>query len=290
MATWKKIIVSGSQAHLAAVTASLGIVVGTSGPNQTIGTTQGTTQLTGSFTGSFTGVFNGTITSATSASYVNVVQDSTNATRYLTFVDSDNTAPGLYEELKTDAGITYNPSNDTLTLSGDLAVNGGDITTTSTTFNLLAGATSTLTVGAASTTSSFGGQVIVTGDLTVNGDTTFINTTNLLVEDQFVLFGSGSIANKDGGIVIQSSTGANQGYGFIYDTDTDRWYMQDGASATTGLGAISYTTTAGVVSVQRDTVANKPADGTGPLYGGSANGWGNMYIESDGDNDIWIYV
>jgi len=243
MATWKKIIVSGSQAHLAAVTASLGIVVGTSGPNQTIGTTQGTTQLTGSFTGSFTGVFNGTITSATSASYVNVVQDSTNATRYLTFVDSDNTAPGLYEELKTDAGITYNPSNDTLTLSGDLAVNGGDITTTSTTFNLLAGATSTLTVGAASTTSSFGGQVIVTGDLTV-----------------------------------------------IYDTDTDRWYMQDGASATTGLGAISYTTTAGVVSVQRDTVANKPADGTGPLYGGSANGWGNMYIESDGDNDIWIYV
>ena len=40
--------------------------------------------------------------------------------------------------LGTDAGLTYNKSTDTLTIAGDLAVNGGDITTTSTaTFNIV---------------------------------------------------------------------------------------------------------------------------------------------------------
>ena len=53
MATWKKIIVSGSNAELAQVTASVGLLVGS---NQSISTTQVTTKLTGSFTGSFTGV------------------------------------------------------------------------------------------------------------------------------------------------------------------------------------------------------------------------------------------
>jgi len=41
----------------------------------------------------------------------------------------------------TDSGITYNQTTDSLTLTGDLAVNGGDITTTASTFNLLNGAT-----------------------------------------------------------------------------------------------------------------------------------------------------
>lgn len=56
MATWKKIIVSGSNAELAQVTASIGVLVGS---NQVIGTTQAATRLTGSFTGSFTGGFTG---------------------------------------------------------------------------------------------------------------------------------------------------------------------------------------------------------------------------------------
>ena len=52
MATWKKIIVSGSVAELASVSASVGVLVGT---NQQIQPTQANTRLTGSFTGSFTG-------------------------------------------------------------------------------------------------------------------------------------------------------------------------------------------------------------------------------------------
>jgi hypothetical protein len=53
MATWKKVIVSGSQAELAALSASIAVLVGT---NQQITTEQSSTFLTGSFTGSFKGV------------------------------------------------------------------------------------------------------------------------------------------------------------------------------------------------------------------------------------------
>jgi hypothetical protein len=52
MASWKKVLVSGSAGEFSSVTASVGLQVGN---NQVIGTTQGTTSLTGSFTGSFTG-------------------------------------------------------------------------------------------------------------------------------------------------------------------------------------------------------------------------------------------
>lgn len=40
-----------------------------------------------------------------------------------------------------DAGLTYNKTTDSLTISGDLAVNGGDITTSSSTLNIAAGTT-----------------------------------------------------------------------------------------------------------------------------------------------------
>jgi hypothetical protein len=54
MPTWQKIIVSGSNAELNTLSASLGIRVGN---NQIIGTTQATTRLSGSFSGSHTGTF-----------------------------------------------------------------------------------------------------------------------------------------------------------------------------------------------------------------------------------------
>jgi len=50
MASWKKVLVSGSAGEFTSVTASAGLRVGT---NQTISTTQAV--LTGSFTGSFSG-------------------------------------------------------------------------------------------------------------------------------------------------------------------------------------------------------------------------------------------
>jgi hypothetical protein len=52
MASWKKVLVSGSAGEFSSITASVGLRVGT---NQVIGIDYATTQLTGSFSGSFFG-------------------------------------------------------------------------------------------------------------------------------------------------------------------------------------------------------------------------------------------
>jgi hypothetical protein len=64
-------------------------------------------------------------------------------------------------------------------------------------------------------------NLILTGDLTVQGTTTSIETTNLLVEDKFVLLNSGS-ANPDvGGIIIDEGSGA--GHAFIFNNSSGRF-------------------------------------------------------------------
>lgn len=71
------------------------------------------------------GNFNaGTITAslsgnASSADQIKTTTRSTAATHYLTFVDSDNVS-ATAETLYTDAGITYNPSTNDLTASGNV--------------------------------------------------------------------------------------------------------------------------------------------------------------------------
>jgi hypothetical protein len=105
---------------------------------------------------------------------------STNASFFLTFVDSDN-GTAAAETLYTDAGISYNPSTDNLTISGDVAINGGDLTTTATAFNILDTTATTINAFGAATTAniSYDGTVssetnISTG-IVASGQTKVIN-------------------------------------------------------------------------------------------------------------------
>jgi hypothetical protein len=103
MATWKKLIVSGSVAELASVSASVGILVGA---NQQIQPAQTGTYLTGSFTGSFTGDGSGL----------------TNVTATATFPTSN-----LADLASTDKFFTSNGGNSYTTygqLLSDLAGSG----------------------------------------------------------------------------------------------------------------------------------------------------------------------
>ena len=105
--------------------------------------------------------------------------------------------------------VTIAASSGNVTLLGDIAVNGGDITTTSasaTLFNSNATAISIGSAGTSITIGSAGGtgtttvnnnlavtkNVTVTGDLTVNGAMTTVNTTNLEVKDSVIGFGFAS--------------------------------------------------------------------------------------------------
>jgi hypothetical protein len=78
-------------------------------------------------------------------------------------------------------------------------------------------------IGAATGTS-----LVLSGDLTVNGDLVTLNTTNLAVEDKFILLASGSATAGDGGIVIDRGSDAAGNIAFGFDSATDRWGYQNG--------------------------------------------------------------
>ena len=99
--------------------------------------------------------------------------------------------------------INVGASTGKTTIAHDVDVNGGDLDTNQATFNLLATPT-TVNIAAAGTTvnigtggdgggtTTIGHDLVVTGDLTVNGDTTTINSTTLTVDDLNIVVASGA--------------------------------------------------------------------------------------------------
>ena len=89
-----------------------------------------------------------------------------------------------------DSGLTYNKSTDSLTVTGDVAVNGGDITTSAATATVFdSNATSvtafrsatTLTFAATTGTTTIRNDTTISGDLTVGGgDITTSSATSTL--------------------------------------------------------------------------------------------------------------
>jgi len=81
------------------------------------------------------------------ADQVKTVTNSTDATQYLVFVNDDNVT-ATTEEARTDAGITYNPSSNLLTVgevsATTLDIGGTNITATAAEINVLSGIPGTL--------------------------------------------------------------------------------------------------------------------------------------------------
>jgi hypothetical protein len=120
-------------------------------------------------------------------------------------VTKEGTNTDLTLTLAQDIRTTASPTFDNTTLTGDIAVNGGDITTTATTFNLVnttattvnfAGAATAISVGAATGTTTVNNNLTVTGDLVVNGTTTSVNTITLEVEDPLIKLAKGNPADS----------------------------------------------------------------------------------------------
>ena len=80
-----------------------------------------------------------------SAATVATISDATDASHFLTFVDANN-GSATQEAIKTDAGITYNPSSNLLTVGGEISVTtldigGTNVTSTAAELNVLDGVT-----------------------------------------------------------------------------------------------------------------------------------------------------
>jgi len=130
-------------------------------------------------------------------------------------------------------------------------------------------------------------DVIIAGNLTVNGTTTTIDTTNLQVEDSFIHLASGSGTSGNGGIIIERATD-NTGTALFWDETNGVWAVD-----LAGASAPNNTATADANIV---FVSHSSANPTGnPLMGATADyQYGQMYIATtDNDNDgnnIWIYA
>jgi hypothetical protein len=182
------------------------------------------------------------------------------------------------------------PQFANLTLTSDIAVNGGDITTTAATFNVATTQASTVNIGTADATAvnlgkagtstvTVNNKLVVTGDLVVNGTTTTVDTTNITIEDKFALFASGSDTNTDGGILVQQS--ATTAYALAVDASADRWALQNNAD----IANITSITKDAYMGVVQDGTANPSAD---PVYGGASNGFGTVFVNTN-NGEIWIY-
>ena len=196
-----------------------------------------------------------------------------------------------------DLGLetTDSPQFVGLTLTGDAAVNGGDITTTNasaTVFNTNAttvnafGAATTLNLGNASGNTTIAGNAVVQGDFTVNGTVTYINVQDLYIEDRFILLASGSTTAGDGGIIIDRGSDAAGNIAFGYDSITDRWGFQDGLADSTN--TFDPTSASGVSGSFVPYLFTEAAHGaTKPITGEFAV-QGAMYTSTAGD--IWVYA
>lgn len=129
------------------------------------------------------------------------------------------------------------------------------------------------------------GNLTVTSDLTVNGTTTTLSTTNLNVEDKYILLHSGSSGTADSGVIFGGTSGTDgQGKAIIWD-----------ASYNTNDGRLAVSTT----DVTAESTSNFGAGTAGYYVAGvfegnetdaataKADHNGNIRIES---NEIYIYA
>ena len=296
MAVWKKIIVSGSSAHLANINVdslSSGVVTGASGNLTTttingsgnIVATTGATNLvmTGSFTGSFKGDGSGLTGLATNLTIgadsgaddtVDLVNDT------LTFTGGQGVTTTVSDNQISYAiasGIISASSLGTNTTQGQaLLVQNGN-SGSAVTINSL-GTTGTPTFASVTTT----GNATVGGNLTVNGSLTTISTTNTNIKDQFLLLNSGSAtATDESGIIFGGANGTRgNGAALIwngdYNSNDGRLAVANTVNSDATTATVSYFV-GGVFDGNEADAATAQADHRGN-------------IRVDSSNDIWIYA
>jgi hypothetical protein len=171
----------------------------------------------------------------TTGNYVATIAGTTNQ---VSVAGSGSETAAITLSLPQDIHTGANPSFAGLTLSGDLAVNGADITTTATgTATLFNTNATTLNIGGAATTVSIGAgtgettvnnNLTVTGNLVVNGTTTTVNATTVTVDDVVLTLGGDTAPSsddgKDRGIEFRWHTGDLAKVGFFgFDRSTQKF-------------------------------------------------------------------
>jgi len=118
-------------------------------------------------------------------------------------------------------------------------------------------------------------NAVINGDLTVNGTTTTLNTTNSALQDKFILLNSGSADPDEGGLIVDA--GGGTGAAFIYDAGDARWGFNTSVDAT----ATTANSQAYVSAVLDED------NGAHDVDAAAFQKRGNIKIDSS--DEIWIY-
>jgi hypothetical protein len=170
------------------------------------------------------------------------------------------------------------------------------VNTTATTVNF-AGAATTLSIGASTGTATINNaDVVITGNLTVNGTTTTVNSTTLTVDDKNIELGSvaspSDITADGGGITLKGATDKT----IIWDSANSNWTSNQDFNIPTGkvfkinnVSMISSTalgtTVVGSSLTSVGTIGTGVWQGTvvGPTYGGTGVNNGSSTITIGGN-------
>jgi len=188
----------------------------------------------------FNGSLDGNAASATSAT------NATNTTNVITANDASDTeafitfgnAAAATQQLKTVATIKADLSKGHITATGMTGSVSGNVTgnvignVTGNVTGDLTGNASSATTAAGLGSNATGTNLVLSGDLTVQGTTTEVQTNNLNIKDAMILLSSGSQGSnkKDSGFVFAGnnigistdSPGVNSGSALFVDSATQR--------------------------------------------------------------------
>ena len=258
---------------------------------------QANTKLSGSFTGSFFG--DGSELTGVSATSLNIDlfgtdhTSATLATSDLILVsDGGDDGRANIGDLATPlAGTGLEASSDTIRL---VAANTTNTSILNSSFSKIGTATDeeyikfdtsnevnvhindTERLSVTATGIDVTGNAVISGDLTVQGDTTTLSTTNLAVGDAFIFSATGSEgSNVDGGLVVQSGSVAETGSALYHDINSERW------SVAKSVGSSQAAVTPLQFVVTGDFSKQSAPDATSGSYG-----VGEMWVD-DSDN---IYI
>lgn len=131
-----------------------------------------------------------------------------------------------------------------ITSTGDIAVNGGDITTTAATFNLVDTTATTVNFARAGTAITIGANAVgtttirhnltVTGDLTVNGTNSTIAATSVTIADNAIQLAQRAVPTDavadGGGIILKGTTD----HSILWDVANANWTSTEHLNIATG--------------------------------------------------------
>jgi hypothetical protein len=214
---------------------------------------------------------------------------------------NSTTIPTNNNQLTNGAGYTTNVGDITgVTVTAGNGLTGGGSATSgnfSKTLNVGAGTGVTVNADSIEIGQAVGtsddvefNSLTLAGDLTVNGTTTTLSTTNTKISDNLIELNSGATSNaNDSGIIIERGTTGNNAL-FIWDESGDKFAVGTTTATADSTGNISYTLTDLVASTfigDLEGVANSAynwEDARTITLGGDLSG--NVSI--DGSSDVTL--